>query len=70
VIVTLGNFATKQLLDTREGITRLRGASYPFRTGRLVPTFHPAALLRSGGDSVARMRADLVRAKRLLEGAS
>jgi uracil-DNA glycosylase len=69
VVVTLGNFATKLLLDTKEGITRLRGRSYPFRRGRLVPTFHPAALLRSGGDSVARMRADLVRAKRLLEGA-
>ncbi len=70
VIVSLGNFATKLLLDTTEGITRLRGRSYPFGRGVLVPTFHPAALLRSGGESVARMRADLVRAKRLLESPS
>jgi uracil-DNA glycosylase len=70
VIVTLGNFATKLLLQTTEGITRLRGRSYPFRGGVLVPTFHPAALLRSGGESVARMRADLVRAKQLLKASA
>jgi DNA polymerase len=66
VVVTLGNFATRLLLDTTEGITRLRGRSYPFRGGHLVPTFHPSAALRSGGAVVAQMRADLVRAKRLL----
>jgi len=32
----------------------------------VVPTFHPAAVLRGGGESVAQMRADLVRAKQLL----
>ena len=66
VVVTLGNFATKLLLDTTEGITRCRGRAYPFRKGMLVPTFHPAAALRSGGDTLAQMRADLVRAKQLL----
>jgi DNA polymerase len=66
VVVTLGNFATKLLLDTTEGITRVRGRAYPFRTGMLVPTFHPAAALRSGAMTVAHMRADLVRAKQLL----
>lgn len=66
VVVTLGNFATKLLLRTTEGITRLRGKVYPFRRGVLVPTFHPAAVLRSGGEAVAQMRADLVRAKRYL----
>jgi uracil-DNA glycosylase family 4 len=66
VVVTLGNFAARLLLDTTEGITRLRGREYPFRRGVLVPTFHPAAVLRSGGEAVAQMRADLVRAKRLL----
>ena len=68
VVVTLGNHATQLLLDTTEGITRLRGRSYPFRRGHLVPTYHPAAALRGGGEVVARMRADLVRAKRLLAG--
>lgn len=64
VVVTLGNFATKLLLDTTEGITRLRGRTFPFRTGVLVPTYHPAAVLRGGPVQVAEMRADLVRAWR------
>lgn len=63
VIVTLGNFATKRLLNTTDGITRLRGTSYPFRGAKLIPTFHPAAVLRGGGVPLAQMRADLVRAK-------
>lgn len=66
VVVTLGNFAARQLLHTKEGIRRLRGQSYPYRSGHLVPTYHPAAALRSGGEVLAEMRADLVRAKRLL----
>jgi DNA polymerase len=68
VVVTLGNFATKLLLGTTEGITRLRGRSYPLDGRVLVPTYHPAAVLRGGGETVAQMRADLVRAKQLLNG--
>lgn len=66
VIVTLGNFASKLLLDTAEGITRLRGRSYPYPNRPdtvIVPTFHPSAALRGGGSVVAEMRADFVRAK-------
>jgi DNA polymerase len=66
VVVTLGNFATKLLLETKEGITKLRGRSYPFRTGILIPTFHPAAVLRGGGEPLAQMRADFIRAKQAL----
>jgi len=70
VIITLGNFATKLLLDTKEGITRVRGRVYPYRGGTgeqvLVPTFHPAAVLRGGADQMAQMRADFVRAKQAL----
>lgn len=66
VVVTLGNFATRTLLGLNEGITKLRGRSYPFGEGHLVPTFHPAAALRGGPLVVAKMRSDLVRAKRLL----
>jgi uracil-DNA glycosylase family 4 len=68
VVVTLGNFATRLLLETTEGIRRLRGKAYPFGRGHLVPTYHPAAALRGGAEVVAEMRADLVRAKRLLTG--
>jgi DNA polymerase len=66
VVVSLGNFATKLLLDTELGITKVRGKSYPMDGWQLVPTYHPAAALRSGGAVVAEMRADLIRAKRLL----
>jgi DNA polymerase len=70
VVVTLGNFATKVLLDTDQGITKVRGAAYPKGGVQLVPTFHPAAALRGGGVVLAQMRADLVRAKRLIGLAS
>ena len=66
VVITLGNFATRLLLDRPEGIRQLRGQVYPFRTGHLVPTYHPAFILRGGGQALAEMRADLVRAKRLM----
>ena len=46
VIVVLGNTATKNLLDTREGITRLRGTFQEYKGSRVMPTFHPAYLLR------------------------
>ena len=49
VVMTLGNFATKLLLRTEVGITRMRGQTYPWWLGAtLVPTFHPAAALRGG----------------------
>ena len=48
VVVTLGKFAGQLLLGAKEGITRLRGRSYPFATGVLVPTVHPAYVLRGG----------------------
>jgi DNA polymerase len=69
VVITLGNFATRLLLGTAEGISRLRGRSYPFGTDGavLLPTYHPAAALRGGGEVVARMRADFVRARAALE---
>jgi len=66
VVVTLGNFSTRLLLNTTEGISKLRGKSYPYRNGYLVPTYHPAAALRGGAEIVAEMRADLIRAKSLL----
>jgi uracil-DNA glycosylase len=66
VVITLGNFATKLLLSTDLGITKVRGRAYPMDGWQLVPTYHPAAALRSGGVVLAEMRADLVRAKQLL----
>lgn len=65
VIVTLGNFAARLLLDTTLGIKALRGRSYPYGNAFVVPTYHPSYVLRSGsaGETMAGIRADLVRAK-------
>ena len=51
VIVTLGNFATKFVLQTAQGITRMRGRTYPWHGRIVIPTFHPAAILRGGGET-------------------
>ena len=76
VVLTLGNFSTRLLLGTGAGITQLRGRTYPWgppgdggrRGAVIVPTFHPAAALRGGGEVLARMRADFVRVKEVLDG--
>ena len=47
VIVTLGTFAAKSLLRSTEPISRLRGRVFEYRGAKLVPTFHPAFLLRN-----------------------
>jgi uracil-DNA glycosylase family 4 len=47
VIVALGTFAAKSLLKTTESISRLRGRVYDYRGAKLIPTFHPAFLLRN-----------------------
>ncbi len=82
VIVTLGNFATRLLLDSTRGIKQLRGRAYPYTqvpsrdaaSGNVmvVPTFHPSFVLRSGGagEAMAGLRADLVRAKQYLGAAA
>jgi DNA polymerase len=55
VILALGNFAAQTLLGTREGISKLRGTCYAYRSTVLVPTFHPAFLLRNPGPDYKRM---------------
>jgi DNA polymerase len=47
VIVPLGKFAAQSLLKTVEPITRLRGRQFDYRGAVLIPTFHPAYLLRN-----------------------
>ena len=47
VIVALGTFAARALLRTLDPISRLRGRVYGYRGATLVPTFHPAYLLRN-----------------------
>jgi uracil-DNA glycosylase family 4 len=47
VIVPLGKFAAQSLLKTVDPITRLRGRQFDYRGAALIPTFHPAYLLRN-----------------------
>ena len=65
VIVALGKFAAQSLLRTTDPITRLRGRSFNYRGATLIPTFHPAYLLRNPSakrevwDDMKRVRAIL-----------
>ncbi len=47
VIVALGKFAAQSLLRTNDPITRLRGREFKYRDAILMPTYHPAYLLRT-----------------------
>ena len=46
VIVVLGNTALHNLLDTKTGITKVRGQFQDYFGVKVMPTFHPAYLLR------------------------
>ncbi len=60
LIVSLGNFATQFLLGRKIGITRVRGQLLRFEGRMLIPTLHPAAVLRGGerGPSMGHIEAD------------
>ena len=47
IICTLGNFATQSLLQTKTGITRLRGKFHTLDGRKVMPTYHPSYLLRN-----------------------
>jgi uracil-DNA glycosylase family 4 len=65
VIVALGTFAARALLRTLDPISRLRGRVYEYRGARLIPTFHPAYLLRNPA-SKRETWEDMKMVKRLL----
>jgi uracil-DNA glycosylase family 4 len=50
VIVALGKFAVQSLLQSNQAISRLRGEWRDYQGVKLMPTFHPAYLLRNPGD--------------------
>ncbi|MBI3636314.1 MAG: uracil-DNA glycosylase [Candidatus Rokubacteria bacterium] len=58
VVLALGSVATQALLRTKEPIGRLRGKLHPYGDAVLVPTFHPAFLLRNPGPEYKRMAWD------------
>jgi len=64
VIVTLGGPATKTLLSTRVGITRLRGEWHSYRKIPVMPTFHPAYVLRNYTQRIRKQVWDDLKAAR------
>jgi len=69
IVVTLGNFATRTILDRPVGISRVRGQRFIWEGRTVIPTFHPAAVLRGGGDASSQMiaiRSDFVQLKAAL----
>jgi uracil-DNA glycosylase family 4 len=73
VIVTLGNFATRFILEQPIGISRARGRPYERRGATVIPTFHPAAALRGGRfgglSPIDAIRADFQVIKEALDAA-
>ncbi len=70
VVVTLGNFATKFVLNTQLGITRLRGRVHDWHGRTVIPTFHPAAILHGGGQNspqLGLLREDFSLVRRALD---
>jgi DNA polymerase len=58
VILSLGSVATQALLRTKEPIGKLRGRMHQYGHAVLIPTFHPAFLLRNPGQDYKRMAWD------------
>ena len=50
IIIALGAFATHTLLKTKTPISRLRGVWHTYQGIQLMPTLHPAYLLRNPKD--------------------
>ncbi|MGE0446180.1 MAG: uracil-DNA glycosylase family protein [Vicinamibacterales bacterium] len=65
VIVALGKFAAQSLLRTTDPITRLRGREFSYRDAILMPTYHPAYLLRNPS-AKREVWEDMKRVKQLL----
>lgn len=46
IVIAFGNTPTRALLNTKKGITSVRGEFHDYRGMKLMPTFNPAYLLR------------------------
>ena len=71
VICALGGTAAKWLLQTHDGITQLRGRFYPYRGAQLMPTFHPAYVLRNyTQDTRKKVYEDLLKVRAAMDAAT
>ncbi len=70
IVVTLGNFATRMILNRQIGITRVRGQRFMWQGRTVIPTYHPAAILRGGsGRLMQESQEDFRTIRGLLEDA-
>ncbi|WEL19341.1 uracil-DNA glycosylase [Candidatus Nanohalococcus occultus] len=55
-IVTLGNFASREMLDTSKGISKIHGRTFRKNGWKIMPVYHPAATLydRSKGPELEK----------------
>jgi uracil-DNA glycosylase len=67
VIVALGKFAAQCLLQTNDPITRIRGREFKYRDAILMPTYHPAYLLRTPS-AKREVWEDMKRVRSILNG--
>lgn len=70
VIVTLGNFATRFVLGKQVSISKVRGQKFDAFGAKVIPTFHPAAVLHGGGmasKAMEALRSDFELIKQVLE---
>ena len=67
MIVPLGKFAAQSLLRTTDPITRMRGRTFNYRGATLIPTFHPAYLLRNPS-SKREVWEDMKKVRGILQG--
>jgi len=69
VVVALGKFAAQCLLRTTDPITRIRGREFKYRDAILMPTYHPAYLLRTPS-AKREVWEDMKRVREILSGRS
>jgi uracil-DNA glycosylase family 4 len=70
IVITLGNFATRVILDKQVSISRVRGQRFTVEGRTVIPTFHPAAVLHGGGEAgsqMAGLRSDFQTIRQILE---
>jgi len=70
VILTLGNTATRAILERRVAITNVHGQVFECAGSLVVPTFHPAAVLRGRVELRDHMITDLLRVSAVLVSGS
>ena len=49
VIITLGNTATENLINTTFGVTKIHGKVFKRKLSKVIPAYHPSFILRNGG---------------------